>query len=198
MNSLTVNEIRSVIRILKEPAEDYNANTLSKDQGITSMGALKILKKMRGQNILNSKKLGNAVYYKPNLDDEYPENFFEFILRKEAEESPAKIKKWVRELRKLSGKAQAAILFGSVLEKDWYNDVDILLILRPGQVDEAEKGIEELNRINVKRIHALKQTRNDIIENIRKKDKTVLGALRNGIVLFGYKEVLGVIKDASR
>ncbi len=197
MEALSLNEIRSSLKLLKEPLADYNANSLSKNQGITAMGALKILKRLEKQNLLRSKKMGKAVFYKPNLADDYPKRFFELLLEKQAEESSPRVKKWVRELRKLSDKAQAAIMFGSVLEKQDHGDVDVLLILEPSQNDVVEKALEELNQLNVKKIHAVKQTKEDLAQNIRKGDRVVLEALGKGIIPFGYEKIVEAIKDAA-
>ena len=197
MESMTANEMRSLIRILKEPAADYNARSLGMEEGITPMGALKILKKMGAKNLLRSKKYGKAVYYKPNLGEEYPEKFFEFLLRKEAEESAPRTKRWVREIRKLSGKAEAAILFGSVLGKGEYNDVDVLLVLSPGREKEVEKGIAEIDALSEKKVHAIWQTKEDLSANIAKRDKVVLSALKGGVVAFGYEKVIEAIRDGA-
>ncbi len=198
MKALSLNEIESSLTLLKEPLADYNANSLGKKQGISAMGALKILKRLEKQNLLKSRKLGKAVFYKPNLADDYSRRFFELLLEKQAEESDPRIKKWIRELRKLSGKAQAAILFGSVLEKQDHGDVDVLIILEPTQNDIVEKAIEELNQLNVKKIHAVKQTKEDMVQNIRKGDRIVLEAIGKGIVPFGYGKIVEAIKDATR
>ena len=198
MESMTANEMRSLIRILKEPAADYNARSLGMEEGISHMGALKILKKMGGKRFVLSRKMGNAVYYRPNLSEEYPEKLFEFLLRKEAEESAPRTRMWVREARNLSGKAEAAIIFGSVLGKKEYNDVDILLVLSAEQNKGIDAAIADLNCINSKPIHPVKQTKDDLVRNIRNGDKVVLSALRSGVVAFGYGEIIEVLKDAAR
>jgi len=198
MEALTVNEMKSLLMLLKEPSEEYNARTLGKKQGITPMGALKILKKMGRQNILKPRKMGNAVYYEPNLGEEYPRKLFEFLLRKEAEEASPRVRRWVREARKLFGKSEAAILFGSVLEKEDHADVDLLLILTPAQGRKIDQEMEQLNSMSVKKIHAVKQTKKDLVENVRKKDPVVLNALSGGIIAYGYEKIVEAIADASR
>lgn len=196
MESMTANEMKSLMRILKEPAADYNARSLGMAEGITPMGALKILKKMGGKNLLVGKKYGKAIYYKPNLSEEYPEKFYEFLLRKEAEEASPRTRAWVREIRKLSGRAEAAIIFGSVLGKKEYNDVDVLFVLSQGQLKALKEEIAGIDSITDKKIHPIMQTKEDLVRNIRGGDKVVLSALKNGVVAFGYEKVIEAIRDS--
>ena len=62
MNDITNNEIQILLKIVKSPEIDYNANSIAKEIKITSMGALKILKRLEKENILKSKKIGKAFY----------------------------------------------------------------------------------------------------------------------------------------
>lgn len=197
MDSLSSTEMRALLRLLKEPRTDYSASTLGKALGITSMGALKILKRLEKQNILKSRKVGKSTLYTPNLKEEYPLRLFAFLLCKEAEDSASRIRRWVREARKLSDVSEAAVLYGSVLKEGKYDDVDLLLVQKPSQDSLIDYRIEEIDKVNVKRIHAVRQTKKDLVRNIRTGDKIILGALKDGIVLFGYDEVVGAIRDGT-
>lgn len=70
MESVTCNEMRLVLRIFKDFSVDYNANSLSKELGLTAMGVLKILKRLKARGILKSRMLGRAVFYKPNYSND--------------------------------------------------------------------------------------------------------------------------------
>jgi len=115
-------------------------------------------------------------------------------MKKEAEESAPRVRRWVRELRRIEG-ADIGILFGSVLRKEKFNDVDALMVLRKAQNRRMDKSIRDLNKINVKKIHAVKQTRQDLVSNLWKKDRVVLEIIKSGIVLFGYEEIVEVVRD---
>jgi len=52
MKGITDNEMRFVLGIFKSPELEYNANSISKLIGISSMGALKIAKRLEKENIL--------------------------------------------------------------------------------------------------------------------------------------------------
>lgn len=197
MDSVTPNEMKVALRIAKDVSRDFNANSLAEESGLTAMGALKILKKLEKQGILKSRRLGRASFYKPDYDNNYAKTFIGFLLQKEAEEAPPRVKRWITEARKLGEAAEIAIVFGSILKKEG-DDVDQLIVLKPENQGKLDDQLKELNEINVKRIHPVKQTVADFTENIRRGDKVVLSAVKNGVVAFGYEKMVGVLEDAAQ
>ena len=59
MGNLTSNEMKIILKLFKDFNSRYNANSLSKEIGITPMGTLKILKKLYNQKILKQEYIGN-------------------------------------------------------------------------------------------------------------------------------------------
>lgn len=193
MKSITSNEINFVLQILKNPKHDYNANSISKELGISSMGALKIAKKLEKENILISKKLGKAIFYNINYKSEYTKHYLSFILKKQVEQSNPYVKRWITEIKKIKT-SDIAILFGSVLSKpDKANDIDVLFVVSQKNFSELKKEIEGVNRLNDKRIHPVYQSKQDLIKNINKENKVMLNAIK-GIVVFGEDLFLDLLK----
>lgn len=198
MIDMTNNEMKAMLVLFREFGTEYNANSLAKRIGLSSMGVLKILKGLERQGLVKSRKLGRAVFYRPDLSSDYACSYLIFAMQREAEQAVPGVRRWVVELRKLSDSAETGILFGSVLEKDSFNDIDVLLVLDRSQSRKADKAIEGLDKVNVKKVHAVRQTRSDLVANLRKQDRVVLDIIRKGVVLFGYDVILEVLKDASR
>ena len=193
MKSITSNEINFVLQILKNPKQDYNANSISKELGISSMGALKIAKNLEKENIIVSRKLGKAVFYSINYKSEYSIQYIHFILKKQAEQSHPYVKRWISEIKKIKN-SDIAILFGSVFSKhDKANDIDVLFVASQKNFSELKKEIENINRLNDKKIHPIYQSKQDLIENINKEDKVILNAIK-GIVVFGEDIFLDSVK----
>lgn len=191
---LTKNEAEVVLQILKNPERDFNANNISKVIGITSMGALKIMKNLEQNDILTSRKIGNYTIYKINLKNEYAFQFVKFLLIREAQQSSNYVKRWVTELRKIK-EAESAILFGSVLTKEeGARDMDVLFILKKNNFDALKKEINKLNELNEKNIHPIYQTTTDLKKNIIKEDRVILNAIK-GIVAFGEDKFISLIKE---
>ncbi len=192
MKEITNYEMVFVLTILKNPEKDYNANNIAKHMRISSMGALKIAKRLEKENVLISKDFGKAKFYKLNFKNDYTRDYVKFLLKREAEQSPPYIKVWISEIRKIKN-ADAAILFGSVLEKHKEaKDIDVVLITNQKKFLRLEKEIEEVDMINIKKIHPIYQTKEDFVRNIKKEDKILLSAIK-GIVVFGEGLIVSLL-----
>ena len=182
-----------VLSILKNPEAEYNANNIAKQIGISRMGALKIAKKLEKENVLLSRKLGNARFYKLNFESDYVKQYIIFLLKREVEQSPDYIKVWINEVKKIKN-ADSAILFGSVLAKEKEaKDIDILLITNKKKFSRLKKEIENINLINIKKLHPIYQSKEDFKKNIKEGDKVVLNSIK-GVVIFGEDKIINLIE----
>ena len=193
MKDITKKEMELILFIFKNPEKEYNANNIASKIDITSMGALKIMKKLGKQGILKAKKLGKAVFYKINFGNDYAIGYLTFLLKKEAEQTTNYIKRWIYELKKLKN-AEIILLFGSVLEKgSKSNDVDILLVTGQKKFEKLKEEINNINKISEKNIHTIYQSIKDLKKNIENQDKIILGAIK-GIVILGHEKLIEVLK----
>jgi predicted nucleotidyltransferase len=181
-----------VLAILKSPEIGYNANSLAKHLGLSSMGALKIVKRLEEENILISRKVGQANIYSINFKGEYARQYIRFLLKKDANDSSPYIRRWIRELEKIKS-ADGITLFGSVMNKeDQAKDIDVLVVVNQKNFNSVKKEIESINMINEKKIHPIYQSKEDIKKNISDGDKVILNAIK-GIILSGddvFMEIL--------
>ena len=196
MKDITTAEMEIVLCLVKSPEIDYNANNLAKVVGITSMGALKILKRLAAESVLKSKNVGKATIYSLNFKNPYARSYVQLMLSREALFALPLVKRWVTELKRIQN-ATIAILFGSVLEKQSPHDIDVLLITDQSHFSKLEQEIKELNAINVKKIHPLYQTEKDMIINIQKRDKPLLNAIK-GVIIFGEEKFLEITYESRK
>ncbi len=196
MKEITKAEMDVVLTLVKSPEVIYNANSLSKVIGITSMGTLKILKRLESENIVKSKKIGKAITYRINIEESYSRKYVSLLLVREAQYTSSIVKRWINELKKIKN-AEIIVLFGSVLNKQNPNDIDVLLVTDQKRFSKLQKEIEEINEINVKKIHPLYQTYNDLIKNIKKRDKSVISAIK-GIIVFGEEKFIEVYNESRK
>ena len=196
MKDITRNEMNAVLAIVKSPEILYNAHSLSLVLGITSMGTLKILKRLEKDGIIKAKQIGKAITYRINIESKYSCRFVGLLLSRESLHAPSFVRRWVNEVKKIEN-AQVAVLFGSVLHKKEPNDIDVLFVTDKKRLSKLEEEIHEMNKINVKRIHPMYQSSSDIIKNIKKGDKPILYAIK-GIVVFGEEQFLEVYYESSR
>jgi predicted nucleotidyltransferase len=115
-----------------------------------------------------------------------------FLLKREAEQSPAYVKMWINEIKKIKN-ADAAILFGSALRKKEAKDIDALIITDQKRFSKVREEIENINLINIKKLHPMYQSEEDFIENIKKEDKPLLNAIK-GIIAFGEDKIINLME----
>src|SRR3989344_5356642 len=190
---ITDNEMEFVLLVFKSPETEYNANSIAKKLGISSMGALKIGRRLEKGNIIISEEKGKAKFYSLNLENEYAKQYIKFLLKREAENSPGYVKRWINDFKNIKN-ADCGILFGSLLKKGKdAGDIDLLLITDNNRFSKLTKELEDINEINVKKIHPMYQTKEDIKNNIKKKDKPLLNALK-GVVIFGEDILMEILE----
>ena len=188
------NKEKILLKIFKEIDKTYNANSLSKELDLTSRGILKILKSLKKENLLISKKMGKSTFYKINLQDLYARKTLEALLVKEANKRTGR---WVEEFKPILQESEAVIIFGSIIRNpEKANDIDILLIIKKDQYKKVSSLINEKNKVLLKKIHSIPQTMKDIRENL-KKNEAIKDAIRTGYVLHGFDKLVGVIKDVT-
>lgn len=193
MKNITDKEMLFVLTVFKSPETEYNANSIAKHIGISSMGALKIAKRLEKENILISRKLGRAIFYKLNFENDYVRQYIKFLLKREAEQAPSYVKRWITDIKKVKS-ADSAVLFGSVLKKhEGAKDIDILLVTDKKRFSKLKKEVKDIDLVNIKKLHPLYQTKDDLKKNIKKQDKPVLNAVK-GIVVFGEDEIIRLLE----
>ena len=57
--------------------------------------------------------------------------------------------------------------------------------------------IKGKNQLLLKKLHPIKQTKKDLIKNIKIADKVVINALKEGVTLHGYEKIIELIKNAA-
>jgi predicted nucleotidyltransferase len=106
--------------------------------------------------------------------------------------------RWKDELSPLFELTDIIILFGSIIRnEDKANDVDLLLVFNKYNNNKVNQFIKEKKQLLIKKLHPIKQTRDDLRKNIIKRDKVIIDAIKNGIILQGYEKIIGMIKNAT-
>jgi predicted nucleotidyltransferase len=191
MNGISEKEMEFVLTLFKSPEKDYSASSIAKVLDITSMGALKIARKLEKEDILNSKSIGRSKIYKLNIKNDYVKPYLFVLLKREAEKAPAYIKVWINEVKKIKS-AESSILFGSILRKENVGDIDVLFIVKQNKFEAVKKEIEAVDKINLKKIHPIFQAEKDILSNIKKEDKVIQNAIK-GLFLFGENKLIDLL-----
>jgi DNA-binding Lrp family transcriptional regulator len=190
MIELTRKEQEALLLIYKDATNFYNANSLSKELGITQVGTMKILKRFEKSGILVSKKIGKSFVYKVDIENEFVEKLIAFALINEA----GKFQRWKDEFKSLHKKGRIILFYGSASRNySQAKDIDVFLILDKKDIREVNKEIGKIQNMLPKKLHVIKATKEDLIRNIKDNNKSMIEIVKTAIVLYGYDEYMGVV-----
>ncbi|MBI2652168.1 hypothetical protein HYX00_01770 [Candidatus Woesearchaeota archaeon] len=190
---LTKNEKRVLRLLLTAFDKQYSINNVAKECNLFPNGAYKILKKFEEEGILKAKHIANIKSYSINFDDEKTDNILELALMPKLE---GRIKYRLEDLKGLKGITKSCILFGSYIDlKKEPHDLDILFVIDRNNFKQYKKKLADIKDTVPAKIHDVLQTEEDFKSNIENKDKVILQILRTGIIFWGIKTIIKVIKN---
>ena len=130
----------------------FNVNQLSRSINISVGSAHKILQELKKNDIVATTDLKSSIYYKLNLNNPDTVDICKLTLRKNKKDLPSYIKVYSEEIEKFD-KAEIIILFGSILNKKDFNDVDVLFVTN--KIKEVNIFCSEISKIRTKPINPL-------------------------------------------
>ena len=176
----------------------YNSYNIKDKLGLSNAGSLKLLRSLHDKNLLTSEKMGNAIFYKPNLENSYLMKLLELIFLDYSNLSSF-VKGWIYNLNSLSSHTKAIFLFGSILRKGKEaRDVDVCIILKKSEDYKLLQGmIKEMNEKNRLKIDPLYLTEQEFEKKLIEKDKPLIEIIKSCIVVQGYELFVEVVKNVQ-
>src|SRR3989338_8979912 len=194
MISLTQKERETLLILFKDIAAFYNANSISKILGISHVGAQKIFKRLLNENLLIDKKIGKSIIYKLKLDDDYVSKLIAFLLADEANN----FKRWREEFKQLFKKDRIIMLYGSAIKNyAQARDIDIMAVITKEEFKDVRDILKEKQEVLPKKIHSIELTANDLLKNIKQKNKSVIDIIKNAVILYGQDKYVDVMKNVT-
>ena len=177
--------------------ERNSINQIARRLKLSPMGAYKILKKLEKANAIKAEKIGNAVYYRADLDEEIGRKLAEFVLvQSEFNNTFAKV--YAEDLRKLKDVALSCILYGSILKAGKEaKDVDALIIIEKKDYKKISNKLAGIQQIAAKRIHDIRMTKEDLAKNLKKGNNAMIDMLKYGQVVWGADIIVEAIKNGA-
>lgn len=191
------NTEKIMLFLLKNIGEfGHNINQISKLNSISVGSAFKILKELEKNKIVLKKNINNSSNYKLNLDNYEAIKLCELLLLGEKRKLKGYAKIYADEIIKFE-QADLIILFGSVLKKDDFNDVDALFVTNTNQVKKVNDFCLDISKVKTKPVVPLILRQDDLINEIKQKNESILGMIKNSVVLKGESVFLEVIKNVN-
>lgn len=195
MVSLTPAERECLLLLFKDFTAFYNANSISKILNISHVGAQKIFKRMLNENLVISRQIGKSINYKPNFDEPYVSQLIAFLLADEANS----FKRWAEEFKGIFKEGRIVMIFGSAIKNyAQAEDIDIMIVMDKDDVKEVNKFVNKKEEVLPKKLHSLIMAQQDLLENLKKRNKAMIGIVKNAIVLYGQNKYVELIQDVAR
>ena len=173
----------------------YNINQIAKYLKISVGSSFKILKDLEKNKIVTAQTIGNAVNYNLNLDNSETIKLCELLLLEEKRQLSGYAKLYSESLQEFE-KAELIVLFGSILTKKEFNDVDVLFVTNKSK--EVNDFCLELSKIRTKPVVPLILKKQDLIKELKNRKEAILSLIKEGIILKGESEFVEVIKNAKK
>lgn len=192
----TENE-RKVLKFIGASGGNVSINDLSNQINISTGSAYKVLTKFEKEGVITAFPISNIVTYPFNFTNEKTKPVIELVYAPEQLEN--KIKMRAYDLKPLKDTTQLCLLFGSyITSKQNPSDLDILFVIEKEKFVDYKKALTKVQLITPIKIQDVVQTKEDLIQNIRKQDPIIVEALKKGIALWGFELLAEVIQDARK
>ncbi len=182
--------IRFLLRNHAKPG--FNINTIAKKLKISVGSAFKILKDMEKTSIASLQKLGNASFYSLNLGNAETAKLCELLLLEEKRNLTGYARLYAEDIQKFE-KAELIIMFGSVLRKKDFNDVDVLFLT--DKAKEVSQFCLNISKIRAKPVIPLILKKEDAIRELKEGKEVMQTIIKEGIVLRGESVFVEIIKN---
>lgn len=194
MISLTKKERETLLILFKDFSNFYNANFISKVLKISHVGSQKIFKRLLGESLVISRTIGRSISYKLNFNNNYVSQLIAFLLADEANN----FRRWKEEFTELFAKNRVIMIFGSAI-KNYIQarDIDIVVVIEKKDLIDVNKILKKKGDILSKKLHAIKLTHKDLLENLKKRDKAVTDIVKSAIVLYGQEKYVEILKNVT-
>ena len=183
--------------LFKDFLAEHTITSLSSKINITRMGIWKALKTLEKNNIiiLTSIGIGKTSTYSIKLNWENPllEKTISIILLEEALNN----QKWISNFTELRDKVNFLILFGSILSNPKEaGDIDLIAVLdNKGKFKQIDEIIAKIQKTQAKKIHLIDLTKEEFKEELKKRNKAYIDALKKGVILFGQDNFIKFIRS---
>ena len=182
--------------LLKEFSVDHTITSLSKEVGLSRVGAWKILKRLEKENLIILSQIGTGKTSINRISLNWNNLVLEKTLALILTEEAVKNQRWINNFKDIGDKVGFLIVYGSTIHSSKEaNDIDIIGITN--KFLEVEKSIKNIQKTQIKKIHAINMTEKEFREEL-KENKAFIEAVKKGVILFGQEKFIKFMKGIGR
>ena len=181
--------------LLKEFSVDHTITSLSKEAGLSRVGAWKILKRLEKENLIILSQIGTGKTSINRISLNWNNLVLEKTLALILTEEAVKNQRWINNFKDIGDKVGFLIVYGSIIHSSKEaNDIDIIGITN--KFLEVEKSIKNIQKTQIKKIHAINMTEKEFREEL-KENKAFIEAVKKGVILFGQEKFIKFMKGIT-
>jgi hypothetical protein len=184
--------------LLRNIDKEQTITLLSNELKLTRIGVWKILKKLEKDKIILLLPIGTGKTstYKIKLNWENPllEKTLGLILTEQAMDN----QRWIENFKSLENHVYFLIIYGSILHSPKEaKDIDLLGVTDKNNFNEIDDLIRKIQKTQIKKIHFLNFTSEELKEELNKNNKAFIEAVKKGIILFNQEKFIKFIRDLN-
>ena len=188
-----------LMQLLKGFSKIHTITSLAHELKMSRVGIWKIIKQLESESYLTVTKIGSGKtstsIVKLNWENVLVEKSLALYLTAEALGQ----KRWQINFSNLKKEADFIILFGSILHSQKEaNDIDIIIISKKTRFIKIQKLIENIQKIEIRKIHNINFTEKEFLEELEKQNITIIEAVKKGIVLYGQENYIEFMKKVLK
>lgn len=192
---------KSTAEILKILLKDFTKrntiSSISEKIGIGRSGVWKALKRLESKKLISLDPIGKGKTSTHEITLNWKNPLLEKFMAAILIEDALKQERWRDNFKKLEKQTLFTILFGSILHSPKEaNDIDLIIVVKSEEdFKMIESTILEVGQTQIKKIHAIDLTKEELKTELTKKNKAYLEALKKGVILFGQENFIKFVED---
>ena len=191
-------EIQIAKYLFKHYKDRYNARQLSRILNINHAHANKLCNLLADKKLLVREEIGNSVFFSYEYDNKLAIKFMEYTLSLEEKEFPKWLSVLSHSLKKFKDYIEMGLVFGSSINTEDFNDVDVLLMYDIKKLKDIKRIKDEIRKSELveKPIRYIDITEKDILLN--KEDKIFYNLLSGNIVFHNPEKYAEVVRKCHK
>lgn len=189
--------IRILKILLKDLTLDHTTTSLAEETAMSRVGAWKTLKKMQADNLVLFSPIGIGKTGVRIIRLNWSNLLVEKTLALALTEDALNNQRWRSNFAELESKVDFLIIYGSILHSPKEaNDIDILgIVSNSNKFLEIEEAVKNIQKTQIKKIHIISFTQTEFREEIERRNKVFLDAIKKGVILFGQEKFIKFMKS---
>jgi len=197
MKNKTNDEIMKYL--LKNIFGKITITKLAEELDMTRVGIWKILKKIQSDKLIGLSQIGTGKTNTFMISLNWNNTLLVRKLALSLAEDAMKNERWIDNFSEIEKELDFLIIYGSILHSPKNaNDIDILgVVSSKEKFIETEKIISKIQKTQIKKIHAILLTEQELKEELKLPNKAYIDAIKKGIILFGQEKFIKFIRDLN-